>query len=333
MPFIIHAKNSGAPIQGLTAGLLQGMELRRQWDKDELLQKEDARKERLSLLQEQIHEKDLLIKGAAVRKAELANQQTEARIGYSARKAEHLKGLRKGPGVRGKLDMPSENQQRIMAAMVKNGAEIGALDTQFQGVAVHPSVVQAMENAWSEAQFEESEWALLDPTKAAEARKKWYANTANELQHVMQKAERQLIDQYFADPMMQPTDDIKTRHLYFDGITAVNWDKYEEAYRGIKAGYDSGKLHHAEVLYQLENAEKQLFTDLYQDRKSAEMTKDLETLGVRSAAQMATHLVNDDESTEPAKQMDIALAEAYEDWEAANKIDGTFNKKADAYLA
>ena len=334
MPFIIHAKDSGAPIRGLTAGIMQGMELRRQFKQDELLQQENKRNERLSLLKEQIHEKDLLIKSAAARKADLENQQIEGRMGYAARKAEHLKGLKKGPGIRGKLNMPSDAQNAIMSSLVKNGASIAALDTQFQGVAVHPSVVQAMEYAHSEAQFEEAEWAKLDPATATEARKKWYASKAEELQYVMQSAERELIEQYFADPMMQPTDDLSIRSLHFDGIKDSTWDTYTAEYNEALTAYRSGKVSHTEVLTQLEAAESALFQGYYRDQQFEKMHNELKSSGALDAAAAAAYMPDDlIAGDSAAMQKSAAYADAHELWMKAQAPDARFDDLAAAFLA
>lgn len=333
-PFIIHGKDRGENLRGLTAGVLQGMEMRRQWDQDELAKKQDRRQQALHSLNLQVAEKDLMLKSAAVRKADLQNEAMELRKGFADRKRTMQSTLSRGPGVKGKLAEPSQMQRSAMSRLRGIGADIAGLDTQFQGVAVAPAVVQAMENFEREAKFMEEEWGrtMFDrkPEDIKRLKEDWYADKAESLTTVMKTAERRLIEDYFDDPMMQPGQDERTRGVHFDGLDEANWQKYSLAYNKLLTDYRNDTVSHHDVLMGLENAETQLFTDLYQDRKSTEMQVDLKELGVMDLARGAkARSANEMEELTAA---DVALIDALDEWDESNKIDAPFSKKANAYL-
>tara|TARA_R100001530_G_scaffold26672_4_gene21408 strand:+ start:1963 stop:4290 length:2328 start_codon:yes stop_codon:yes gene_type:complete len=294
VPFVIHAKDSGAPIRGLTAGVLQGMELRRQWEQDERLKLEQAR-------QDEEWELNKKLIGTQQQAAELANEMAGLEIGH----AKYLKELRQGafdngssglppnrtvnigPGQTGKVANISSGQKDAYNRLSKYDPDLALMDSWWQGIATDPEIVTWMEGFAQQDRRAQALFAAGEKyggyTKA-----EWQKASVNELKALKKQAHGNLIGGWLADPRNHPTPE--TYERYFKGLHADNWTRYEAAYNKAKVDFenaagDEKKLD--EITLDLENAEAELFRAYASDKWWARVQGAYQNSGIEEKLETA----------------------------------------------
>ena len=231
-PFIIHAKDSGAPLRGLTEGVMQGMELRRQWEQDERLTLENARKD----------EEWDITKGLLAQQQEagaLANEMATLEIG----EARYRQRLREEAFADGTTGIPPERtspigiggdgtppkitpaQQHAFKILSAYDPKLAQIDSWWQGTATDPEISEWMENFVRVDAHNRKRFAAGMKTVGGLTREQWQNESVNELKSLKARVHSGRIQTWLNNPRNHPLPE--NRERFFKGLHDDNWDRYE----------------------------------------------------------------------------------------------------------